>query len=77
MTTATITNLHLKGRNGKVSDRRTRERERERERERVCVCVCVCVCVERDETKERGDIFNLFGESENKITYISLQTQKQ
>ena len=68
MTTATIANLHLKGRNGKVS-----ERERERERESVCVCVCV----ERDETEERGDIFNLFGERENKITYISLQTQKQ
>ena len=50
-----------------------RERERERERENVCVCVCV----ERDETEERGDIFNLFGERENKITYISLQTQKQ
>ena len=48
-------------------------RERERQRERVCVCVCV----ERDETEERGDIFNLFGERENKITYISLQTQKQ
>ena len=74
MTTAMITNLHLKGRNGKVSQReRERERERQRERERESVCVCV----ERDETEERGDIFNLFGERANKITYISLQTQKQ